>query len=215
MATLLHIDSSFNGDKSVSRAVTASFRQAWAEQHPEGTVIYRDLATDPLPHLTAEAYYPGFIPAEERTPEQKAAFALRDSLVTELETVDAVLLGVPLYNYSVPSSFKAWLDHIIVVGRTAGEAPSAAGKPVTIVTSRGGSYRPGTPMEGRDYNHPYLQFVLGQQLQLDVEFIVPELTLAPTTPAMASLVEQSEASAAQAHEDARARAKSLATQLVA
>ncbi|UCM89061.1 FMN-dependent NADH-azoreductase [Streptomyces marincola] len=215
MATLLHIDTSFNGDKSVSRAVAASFRQAWEEQHPEGEIVYRDLAADPLPHLSAEAFHSGSIAPEDRTPAQQAGFELRDGLVTELESADAVLLGAPLYNYSVPSSLKAWLDHVMVVGRTMGDSSTIAGKPVTVVTSRGGSYRPGTPMNGRDYVQPYLEFVLGEQLRLDVGFIVPELTLAPVTPAMAALVDQAEASAAAAHEEARARAKSLATQLAA
>jgi FMN-dependent NADH-azoreductase len=216
MATLLHIDSSLNGDNSVSRAVTAIFRQTWEEQHPEGTVIYRDLAVDPLPHMTAESYYPSFTAPDERTPEQRAAYALREALVEEVESADAVLLGAPLYNYSVPSSLKAWLDHIIVMGRTAGSPePTLSGKPFTVVTSRGGSYAAGTPMEGRDYAHPYLEFLLGDQLKTDVHFIVPELTLAPTTPAMAALVDKAHASRAQAHEDAKTRAKALATQLAA
>ncbi|MDT0342212.1 FMN-dependent NADH-azoreductase [Streptomyces litchfieldiae] len=215
MATLLHIDSSLNGEQSVSRAVTASFRKTWEEQHPEGTVIYRDLSAAPLPHLTAEAHTAGFVAPEDRTPEQRAAFAIREELLGELESVDAVLIGAPMYNWSIPSTLKTWLDNIVLVGRTAGGAESVAGKPITVVTSRGGSYAPGTPNEGRDYIEPYLQFVLGEQLKADVHFIVPELTLAPVTPSMAALVDKAHASRAQAHEDAEARAKALVTQLAA
>ncbi|MGP4109620.1 FMN-dependent NADH-azoreductase [Streptomyces sp. 4N509B] len=217
MATLLHIDSSINGDRSVSRAVTQTFRQTWEEQHPEGTVVYRDLAADPLPHLTGEAYYAQFTAPEERSPEQQEAFRLREVLTAELESADAVVLGVPLYNYGVPSNIKVWLDHVIVMGRTATkDTPSTlAGKPVTVVTSRGGSYAPGTPMEGNDFAHPYLRWVLADRLGTDVTFVIPELTLAPTTPGMEALIEKAEASRVQAHEEARACAKSLAGQLAA
>ncbi|MFR9723491.1 FMN-dependent NADH-azoreductase [Streptomyces sp. MS19] len=215
MATLLHIDSSLNGDASVSRAVTRSFREAWEEQHPEGTVVYRDLATDPVPHLTGVVYHTATIPAAERTPEQTAATALSESLLTELESADAVLLGAPLYNYSVPSTLKAWLDHVVVVGRTAGETSTIAGKPVTVVTSRGGSYAEGTPMAGNDFAHPYLAWLLEGALRLDVDFIVPELTLAHVVPAMEPLRDKAKASADLAHETARTRAKELAARLAA
>ncbi|MEO3751642.1 NAD(P)H-dependent oxidoreductase [Streptomyces sp. B6B3] len=216
MARLLHIDSSINGDASVSRAVTQTFRAAWEEQHPGGTVIYRDLAADPLPHLSGEAYHVQFVPPEQRTSEQRAAFALREELAAELESADAVLLGAPLYNYSVPSGLKAWLDHVIIMGRTAGaEETTIAGKPLTVVTSRGGSYAAGTPMEGNDFNHPYLTWLLKGALKLDVRFIVPELTLAPHTPGMEGLVDKAHASREKAHADARDCGKSLASQLAA
>jgi FMN-dependent NADH-azoreductase len=214
MATLLHIDSSLKGDASVSRAVTQTFRGAWEEQHPDGTVIYRDLAANPVPHLTGEAYRPQWIAAEERTPEQQAAFALREELTSELESADAVILGAPLYNYGIPSSLKAWLDHVIIIGRTSmAEAPTVAGKPVTVVASRGGSYAPGTPMEGNDYIHPYLTWLLEGVLKMDARFIIPELTLAPTTPGMEQLIEKAHASREQAHEEARDCAKSLVSRL--
>jgi FMN-dependent NADH-azoreductase len=216
MATLLHLDSSLNGDNSVSRAVTRTFREAWEEQHPGGTVIYRDLAAQPLPHLTGLAYHTQSVPVEQRTPEQVEAFALREELTRELESADAVLIGAPLYNYSVPSTLKAWLDHVIIMGRTAGtEESTIAGKPVTVVASRGGSYAPGTPMEGNDYGHPYLEWLLAGSLKLDVTFIVPELTLAPHVPAMASLIDKAKESEKLAHEAARAQAKELVTRLAA
>lgn len=212
MTTLLHLDSSINGDKSVSRAVTQTFRREWEDQHPGGTVIYRDLAAEPLPHLTGLAYHAQSVPPEERTPEQRAAFAPREELIAELESADAVLIGAPMYNYSIPSGLKAWADHVIVVGRTAGTDESTiAGKPVTVVTSRGGSYAPGTPMEGNDYNMTYLTWLLGGALRMNVTFVVPELTLAPVVPAMSHLIEQSQASRERAHEEARACAKKAAS----
>ncbi|MFR9673037.1 FMN-dependent NADH-azoreductase [Streptomyces sp. TR06-5] len=216
MATLLHIDSSLNGDRSHSRAVTAAFRDAWQEQHPEGTVIHRDLAADPLPHLDAGSYYAGFTAPDEQDEEQRTAFALRKTLIEEAETADAIVLGAPMHNYTVPSVLKSWLDHVIAIGRTAmTESPSLAGKPVTVVTSRGGSYRPGTPEEGNDHVEPYLRMVLGDKLGMEPEFLIPELTMAPINPAMSSLVPAFEESRADALETARTRGKELAARLAA
>ncbi len=216
MATLLHIDSSLNGDTSHSRAITAAFRNAWEKEHPEGRVIYRDLAADPVPHLQAPAYYAGFTAAAERTPGQHADFALREALIGEAEGADALLIGAPLYNYAVPSGLKAWLDHVIAMGRTTGtEHPTLAGKPVTVVTSRGGSYGPGTPQEGNDHLQPYLQMVLGTSLGMETRFIVPELTMAPAVPAMAELIPLFEASRDRAHAEAEEHARALAARFTA
>jgi FMN-dependent NADH-azoreductase len=215
MATLLHIDTSLNGDNSVSRAVAASFRESWEAQHAGSSVVYRDLAASPLPHLDGAAYGAGYVPTDQHTPEQRAAFALREELITELEQADAVLLGAPLYNYAVPSNLKAWLDHVIVVGRTSGgEQTTVAGKPITVITSRGGSYSPGTPQEGNDFAIPYLRHVLGT-MGLAPEFIVPELTLARTVPAMADLIDLADASRAKAHEQATSHGRTVAAQLTA
>ena len=111
MATLLHIDSSvFPGSASTSRAVTDAFRKAWEEQHPEGTVIYRDLAVNPVPHINADAHTAGFAAPDTHTPEQAAAFAERVRLIEELERADAILIGAPMDNFAIPSTLKAWLD---------------------------------------------------------------------------------------------------------
>lgn len=216
MATLLHIDSSvFPGEASSSRSVANAFRKAWEEQHPEGTVIYRDVAADPVPHITADAHTAGFAAPSERTPEQAAAFAARVRLIEELEQADAVLIGAPMYNYSIPSTLKAWLDNVILLGRTSGEAPSAQGTPVTVVASRGGSYAPGTPREAYEFVLNYLDAVLEGTLCLDVDFIVPELTMATRNPAMSGLVPLYEVSRERAFEEAIAKAKELAERLAA
>ncbi|MFE6041464.1 FMN-dependent NADH-azoreductase [Streptomyces sp. NPDC056452] len=214
MATLLHIDSSaFPGKASSSRSVARAFRSAWEEQHPEGTVLYRDVAATPVPHITADAFTAGSTAASAHTPEQSAAFAARVRLIEELEQADAVLIGAPMYNYSIPSTLKAWLDNVILPGRTAGANPSAQGTPVTVVASRGGSYAPGTPKESCEYVQNYLQAVLGGILGLDVDFIVPELTMAPQNPAMAELIPLYQASRERAFEDAATKAKELAERL--
>ncbi|MGW3416775.1 FMN-dependent NADH-azoreductase [Streptomyces phaeochromogenes] len=214
MATLLHLDSSvFPGPASASRAVTDAFRKTWEAQHPEGTVIYRDLSTHPVPHITADAHSAGFADPSERTPGQAAAFAARVKFIEELEQADAVLIGAPMYNFSIPSTLKAWLDNVILFGRTAGETPSAKGTPVTVVASRGGSYAPGTPREGYEYVQNYLEAILKDMLGMDLEFIVPELTMAPHNPAMSELVPLFEASRAKALQEAADKARTLTDQL--
>jgi FMN-dependent NADH-azoreductase len=196
--------------------VTAAFRNVWEAAHPEGRVIYRDLDADPIPHLRAAAYYAGYTAPADRSPEERAAFALRGKLIEEAETADAILLGAPMYNYSIPSTLKAWLDHVFAVGRTAmTEKPSLAGKPAVVVTSRGGSYREGTPQQGNDYVQSYLRQALEVGLGLDVTFIVPELTMAPAVPAMADLVPLFEVSRTESLAAAETRAKELVTRLAA
>lgn len=217
MATLLHIDSSASPNgTSVSRAVADAFRAAWEEQHPAGTVIHRDLAAHPVPHITADAHSAGFAAPETHTPGQAEAFAARLKLIEEVENADAILIGAPMYNLSVPSTLKAWLDNVILMGRTAmAEDAKAKGTPVTVVASRGGSYGPGTPREGFEYVQNYLKAVLGDMLALDVEFIVPELTMAPHNPAMSDLVPLFEASRSKALDEAAARAKKVAARVAA
>ncbi|MFJ5270749.1 FMN-dependent NADH-azoreductase [Streptomyces sp. NPDC088358] len=217
MATLLHIDSSvFPGSASTSRTVSDAFRKAWEEQHPQGTVIYRDLAANPVPHITADAHTAGFVPADAHTPEQATAFAERVKFIEELEQADAILIGAPMYNYTIPSTLKAWLDNVLLVGRTAmTEDSKVKGTPVTVIASRGGSYAPGTPREGFEYVQNYLEAILRDSLGLELDFIVPELTMAPHNPAMSELVPLFEASRTKALDDAAIKAKELADRFAA
>ncbi|WNE97719.1 NAD(P)H-dependent oxidoreductase [Streptomyces luomodiensis] len=217
MPTLLHIDTSVSPlETSASRAVTATFRKEWEAQHPNGTVIYRDLAADPVPHLEGLAVAAGFTAPDQHTPELRAAFALRDTLASELEQADAVLIAAPMYNFTIPSTLKAWLDHVIIMGRTAGaEQTTVSGTPTVVVASRGGGYGPGTPRESFEFVTNFLGKALGDGLGLDVEFVVPELTMARSNPAMADLVDAADASMAKAHEEAAAKAKALAARFAA
>ncbi|MBV9024414.1 MAG: NAD(P)H-dependent oxidoreductase [Streptomycetaceae bacterium] len=216
MATLLHLDSSlFPQDSSTSRDIAATFRREWEAQNSDGTVIYRDLAAEPLPHLDATGISAAFAPPSDHTPEQAAAFALRDTLAKEIEQADLILIGAPMYNFTIPSTLKAWLDQVIIMGRTSGPTPSAKGTPTVVIASRGGSYAPGTPREGFEFVQNYLEKALSELLGLEVEFIVPELTGARTNPAMAALVEKADASRAKAYEEAAAKAKELTSRLAA
>ncbi|WP_052866272.1 FMN-dependent NADH-azoreductase [Streptomyces niger] len=216
MATLLLIDSSVSPEGvSASRAVTSTFRKTWEEQHPDGTVIYRDLAVDPLPHLDGVAASAGFSDPATHTPEQQAAFAVRTQLAEEIEQADAIVIGAPMYNFTIPSTLKAWLDQAIIMGRTAGETPSAKGTPVVVVASRGGSYAPGTPRESFEHVQNYLESVLTGGFGFEVHFIVPELTMAPSNPAMAELIPLFEASREKVQQEAVTKAKELAERVAA
>ncbi len=209
MAHLLHIDSSALTSGSVSKEVSTTFRKSWQQAHPDGAVTYRDLGTDPVPPLLEASIMAGFTPEEARTPEQVAAFAARQELVEEVLAADAYLLSVPMYNWGVPATFKAWLDQILVVGRTAdlSGTPPLAGRPATLVLSYGGGYDEGTPREGWDFVQPFLETVLGKAMGLDVTVIKAQLTLAERNPAMAELIpasiQQREAAHVAADQHAR------------
>ncbi|RPK62196.1 FMN-dependent NADH-azoreductase 1 [Streptomyces sp. ADI96-02] len=203
MATLLHLDSAVLPEGSTSRDVTAAFVEAWIEQHPDGTVVRRDLAAAPLPHLSAAAVIAG------------ASDPLRRELADELAGADAVVIGAPMYNFTIASTLKAWLDQVIIVGHNTGPDSPVAGTPVTVVASRGGSYAPGTPREGFEFVQNYLETLLTSMFSAEVDFIVPELTLARSKPEMAELVPLADASRAKAFDDARLKAKELAARLAA
>ena len=154
MAHLLHIDSSINGDRSVSRKLTARAAAAWRAAHPEGTVTYRDLGQNPLPHLDAENGLARMIPAEQRTPAQEASWQLTEELVGELREATTVLLGLPLYNFGPPSVIKSWVDHLIAPGLSFDPATRAGlldGRELLVLASRGGGYGEGTPRAGWDH----------------------------------------------------------------
>lgn len=204
MATLLHLDSAVFPQGSASRDVTAAFVKGWREQHPEGEVVYRDLAAAPLPHLDVTAAAAG------------ADNPLRAELAAELAAADVVLIGAPMYNFTIPSSLKAWLDHVIINGHNTGEDSPVTDTPFTVVASRGGSYAAGTPREDFEFVQNYLEKVLNGMLGVEnIDFIVPELTLAHTVPAMAELIPLAEASRANAQEEAARKAKALASRFAA
>lgn len=202
MSTLLRIDSSAAGAASISRQVADTFTASW-----NGTVVTRDLALTPVGHLDAAGISARTTPAAERTPRQRAAGAVQDELVQEFLDADAYLFAVPLYNYSLPSVFKAWLDHVMIVGRTIGlgDAVPTLGRSAVVVSARGGGYGPGSPQHGKDFLVPALETILGDPnlMALDVRSITPELTYAPVMEPLRHLLPLHEASLADAHALAR------------
>ena len=215
MAHLLHIDSSIRGDASVSRKLTARAAAAWRAAHPGGTVTYRDLGRDPLPHLDVAGGLARLLPRDQHTPAQAGSLALTEQLVSEITDADTIVLGLPLYNYGPPSSVKAWVDHLIAPGLSIDPETHAGllgGRDLIVLASRGGGYGTGAPREGWDHAEPWLPHGLAIT-GLQPRFIAAELTLAEETPAMADLIPlaaKSLAAAEQAIDDLWSPASALA-----
>ncbi|WP_375387480.1 FMN-dependent NADH-azoreductase [uncultured Amnibacterium sp.] len=212
MPHLLHLDSSIDPARSRSRAVTTAFATAWRGRGDDFTVAYRDLHADPVPHLTdaASHWAPRLRRAGEAPPAAEAA--LQQRLLDELLAADVLVVGAPMYNYSLPSTLKAWVDHIHVPGSTAPfDTPDQpmAGKPAVLVTTRGAAYDPGTPTAGWDHTVPPLQLILGDSLGMRVAVIEVNLTLSDFVPALADQAERAAAELATAEATARDLALSL------
>ena len=174
---LLHIDSSILGEGSVSRALSAQVVARWRERVPGLKVVYRDLAASPLDHVSLEWVGARAIPPEARTPKQQRAAA--DEVIDEFLAAEVVVIGAPMYNFSVPSQLKAWIDRLAVAGKTFkytenGPVGLAGGKKVIVVSSRGGVYSEGTPLAAIDFQEPYLRALFGFLGITDVEFVRAE-----------------------------------------
>jgi FMN-dependent NADH-azoreductase len=189
MPHLLHIDSSIQGDRSVSRKLTARAEEVWKAANPGGTVTYRDLSAQPLPHLDGVAASLRATPASDHTAEQAAAYAISVELIDEIKAADTVLLGMPVYNFGAPSTVKSWVDHIVFPGLSLDENHTGllGGRDFVVIISRGGGYAPGTPREGWDHAEQWLPHGI-VLTGLEPRFIVAELTLANSNPAMADLI---------------------------
>jgi FMN-dependent NADH-azoreductase len=146
MTTLLHIDASARGDRSLSRALSRAFVEAWLAREPAANVIARDVGRDPPPFLNEAWVAAAFTPEEARTPQQKAELALSDELIGELAAADVIVMGTPMYNYGMPAQLKSWFDKIIRIGKTfsfdlaRGDfplEPILSGKTLVVLSSRG------------------------------------------------------------------------------
>jgi len=164
---LLHIDSSALGSHSVSRGLTADIVAQVRSARPDATVRYRDLAAQPLPHWApvADAGDPSAV--------------LGNEVMDEFLAADVIVLGAPMYNFGIPSQLKAWIDRIMVAGKTFrytanGPEGLAGGKRVIVASSRGGFYGEGTAGAVMDFQENYLRAVLGFLGITDVEFVRAE-----------------------------------------
>ncbi len=160
---ILHLDSSITGEASVSRKVTAEIVAKLKGKTPDATVVYRDLAANPLEHLTLPAFG-----------QPQAA-----EIMAEFMAADKVVIGVPMYNFGVPSQLKAWVDRIAVAGQTfkyteTGPVGLVTGKRVILAASRGGLYSEGMPAAAVEHAVSYLQAVFGFIGVTDVQVIVAE-----------------------------------------
>lgn len=168
---LLHLDSSPRADRSHTRKLTAHLVSRWLEQRPGDSVVYRDLRVFTPPHVTEDWIAASFQPPAERTAQMNQALQLSDLLVDEFVASDVFIVGVPMYNFSVPSVFKAYIDNIVRIGRTflftpedadAPYKPLVDGKRMFVVVSSGDSgYAPGEPLYAMNHLEPYLRTVFG------------------------------------------------------
>lgn len=177
MTTLLQLDSSAGGTHSRSRAITAEFAREWMGLDDDRQVLTRDLHADPPAHLPSAALHwgAGLVAGDRPVVWERAQREFLD----ELLAADVLVIGVPLYNYSMPSTLKAWVDHIHVPGVTAGmpELP-LRGRPAVLVSSRGGRYGEGLAPDAWDHATSALEVVLGESMGMTTHRIVVDGTLA-------------------------------------
>lgn len=165
MKNILLIQSSPRRSGSLSRTVAQSVVHDLHAHQPQAKVVIRDLAANPPSHVGLSLIIGIHAPTEKRAPDQATAVALSDRLVDELLEADVLVIGVPMHNFGLPSTLKAWIDHIVRPGRTFsyganGPEGLVKGKRVILVLSRGGVYSNG-PAKPFDFQEPYLRIVLG------------------------------------------------------
>ncbi|MBD2463786.1 NAD(P)H-dependent oxidoreductase [Oscillatoria sp. FACHB-1407] len=181
MTHILHIDSSPRSARSHSRRMSQEFVERWKRVHPDDIVTYRDLGHDPVPHVDEPWIAAAYTAPELRTPELWEAIRMSDRLVDEFLAADLYVIGTPMYNFSVPSTLKAYIDQIVRPGRTfAVDAedvdnpykPLVLGKRMVVISARGGGgFGPGGQYEKMNYQTPYLAAVFGFIGVTDVTFI--------------------------------------------
>ena len=175
MKTLLQIRSSIFSNDGQSSRLAERFVARWRASNPGGKVIVRDLAKEPVPHLDAARFGAFLTKPEERTPAQQAVVDYSDALIGELKRADVVVLGLPMYNFGVPSTLKAYFDHVARVGETfkyteKGPVGLLTGKKVYVFAARGGMYA-GTP---NDTQTPFIRIFLSFLGMSDIEFVYAE-----------------------------------------
>jgi FMN-dependent NADH-azoreductase len=174
MPTLLTVLASPRGEYSVSSSLTATFVDAWKKNYADGTVVTRDLFKTDLPFVDLPWIAGAYTPSEQHSPEMAAAIKVSDVLVDELLAADHIVIGTPMYNFSTPAILKAWIDHIVRIGRTfsASYEGLAKGKKVTIIIASGSDYGPGAHLESYNVESSYLKQILGFIGITDVQFVL-------------------------------------------
>lgn len=176
MLRILHIDSSPRAERSISRALSRQLVSAWQEVDPDVTVTYRDLGHQPVPHVDEPWIAAAFSSSDQRTSELSEALRLSNELVDEFVAADYYVFGVPMYNFSVPSTFKAYVDQIVRVGRTftinsTDYTGLVKDKKMVIITTQGGNFRPGASLGSWNFHEPYLRMIFGFIGITDINFI--------------------------------------------
>ena len=176
MPTLLNVQSSPRGNESISRMLSDTFVKEWEKTHPEGMIVQRDLAATALPFVGVPWIGGVFLPAEKRSAEMQEALTVSDELIAELFAADHLLIGTPMYNFTVPANLKAWIDMIVRPRVTHSGPPErkglVTGKRCTVIVASGGVYDEGSPAAASDYESGYLRRVLAFIGITDVELVL-------------------------------------------
>ena len=175
---VLHIDSGILGDHSVSRRLTAAIAAQLKSDHPEATIVYRDLVAEPAAHLSGAHLMAANARPEDVDAKLAAEVADGAKILEQFLAADTVIIGAPMYNFSLPSQLKAWIDRIAVSGKTFrytenGPEGLAGGKKIIVVSTRGGHYSDG-PAAAMDHQESYLKVMLGFLGVTDIEFVRAE-----------------------------------------
>jgi FMN-dependent NADH-azoreductase len=208
--SLFRLDASINPANSASHAIADIVESEWLAANPGGTVVRRDLGTEPLAaDAWTGALRASWTPEAARTEQQNAAIALAAGLAEELRAADAVLLAVPLYNFGIPQHVKTWIDVVLAGAKSANEE-LLAGKPAVLVVVRGGAYGAGTPREGWDHSTGYLRRIIADVWGADLTIVEREFTLVGVNPALDDFKELADQFKDAAHAAAAEAGKALA-----
>jgi FMN-dependent NADH-azoreductase len=162
MTSLLAIDSSPRYELSTSRKLTSLFVEKWRAAHPGCEVVERDLIKTTLPFVDLPWIGGAFTLPEQHSPQSAAAIKISNDLVAELQAADRIIIGTPMYNFTIPAVLKAYIDHVVRVGVTVvNNVGQLTGKKATVILASGGDFSPGSPIEGYDHASSYLRQVLG------------------------------------------------------
>jgi FMN-dependent NADH-azoreductase len=178
---LLKIDSSPMGERSISRKLIEEFAKTWIKSHPNGSVVSRDLTTTDIPVIDGGWVAAAYTPEDARTAEQKETLRVSDMLIADLQKANEYVVGVPMHNFSIPSTLKLWIDQVMRGGKTFAYSSSGAsglltGKKATLLMASGGVYEHGSALAALNFVTPYLRTVFGFMGVTDVNFIAAEGT---------------------------------------
>ena len=205
MSNILVIQSSISGQQSVSRALVDETVTRLLEANPDARVVVRDLGSHPVPHLDANSL--AGVRGVPVTQTELATRALSDALIAELRAADTVVIGAPMYNFSMSSALRSWFDHVLRAGETfrytsAGPEGLVGNKRVIVIESRGGLYSEG-PGKALDFQEPYLRALLGFMGVSDLTFVraekiglgpdAREVSIAKATSEIAALTREAKA----------------------
>jgi len=177
MTNLLYVTASLSGPNSKSRLIGSEFLEAWQAANGPANIVSRNLGDGSVPHLTGEHIKAWMTAPEQRSEREQVLSRESETLVEEIEAADVVVIAVPMYNFAIPSTLKAWIDHIVRAGRTF--RYTAEGKPegllknkkVFVIAARGGIYTGESPIRALDFQEPYLRAVLGFIGLTDMTFV--------------------------------------------